>query len=333
MVEINITEIIDKKILNIFRQSETYSELPFSVEELRNCIIMFILKDLYHSTESKYSLRKHRKYDDADDIRMRDSRNMEYVQHYRKLQYEQIKYNLGIEIDELRVKNFETIERKIEGYKLTSMQYFELKNIEKYPLLKAIINKRICDVKKISNAVFREYMKEYGSLVDELIKKLDGSDDDVIFGTIALFTLEWKYNVEFFYSCTINAEKVKTQEVPINRLASLCANVSIPLTQDCTQTFSTESRFILNRLKLVHNIYNSSEFNWIEIENKICDYLRVCYYIKPEQVDELCMLKITTRKQWADFFRKHYNLKEIYVKKEWSNKRIRYMRNTYDIIY
>lgn len=38
-------------------------------------------------------------------------------------------------------------------------------------------------------------MQDYDKLVSLLLKKLDGSDEDVIFGTIALFTLEWKYNV------------------------------------------------------------------------------------------------------------------------------------------
>ena len=37
-----------------------------------------------------------------------------------------------------------------------------------------------------------------------------------------------------------------------------------------------------------------------------------------------------SRDKWASFFREHYDIRNIYTKKEWSNKRIRYMRKMYD---
>ena len=155
---------------------------------------MFILKDAYYLTEPKQSLRENRGTD-ADDVRMRDSRNIAYTQHYRDLQYNHVKNDLGIEIPELLSADVETMRGKLQGHNITPMQYFELNTLADHPLLKAIVNKRICDVKKISNATFLEYMQDYDKLVSLLLKKLDGSDEDVIFGTIALFTLEWKYNV------------------------------------------------------------------------------------------------------------------------------------------
>ena len=56
-------------------------------------------------------------------------------------------------------------------------------------------------------------MEKYDKLVEKLVAKLDGDDEDVIFATLALFTLEWKYNVELFYNCAVEAEKNNIKEV------------------------------------------------------------------------------------------------------------------------
>lgn len=72
-------------------------------------------------------------------------------------------------------------------------------------------------------------MDEYQKFIDGLIGMLDGDDEDVIFATIALFTLEWKYQVELFYQCAVEAEKHKTKEIPIERIGLLCAELPIPV--------------------------------------------------------------------------------------------------------
>lgn len=332
MMGLTMLEMIDNRLANYFSQPELYDISPFSIENLRDCIIMFILKDAYYLTEPKQSLRENRGTD-ADDVRMRDSRNIAYAQHYRDLQYNHVKNDLGIEIPELLSADVETMRGKLQGHNITPMQYFELNTLADHPLLKAIVSKRICDVKKVSNTTFLEYMQDYDKLVSLLLKKLDGSDEDVIFGTIALFTLEWKYNVELFYSCAVNAEKAGTQEVPVHRLAGLCAELSIPLAPYFTQMLHTESRFVLHRLKLVPAVYTASESEWEEVKDKICHYQTARYYIEREIVRKWDMAgffaRYTTREQWAKFFREHYDLRQIYAPKEWNNKRIRYMRSIY----
>ncbi len=190
----SMIEMIDNRLDQLFPQRDLYTFSPFSVEDLRDNIIMFIIKDAYAESERKKSLRANRGTDsDAD--RMRDSRNIAYAQHYRNLQYERIKEEIGEQISELLPDDISSMGDKIVGHKLTEMQYFELNTMADHPLLKTIISKRICDVKKVSNDTFVDYMDDYDQLVSELINKLDGHDADVIFATIALFTLEWKYNV------------------------------------------------------------------------------------------------------------------------------------------
>lgn len=329
----NIIEFIDKEVSRYCPVSELYDVSPFNLTDFRDCFIMELIKDAYFETEPKQSLRASRGTD-ADDVRMRDSRYAAYAQHYRKLQFNHIKNDIGIEIQELLPDDMSDMKKKLEGHKFTEMQYFELNTIASHPLLKAIVSKRICDVKKISNTAFLDYMRDYDELTKGLSSKLEGSDDDVIFATIALFTLEWKYNVELFYSCAVNAENRSSQDVPIQKVAALCAELSIPLPPDFTERLHTESRFILHRMNLVPSIYDGS--NWDEIEDKLYHYFTIRYYLKQIVIHKWSLLdyfcRITTRKQWADFIREHYDMRKIYTPKEWTSKRIRYVRNLYRVM-
>lgn len=326
----SITEFIDNRLDNFFSDRSLYAISPFNVEDLRDCIITAIIKDAYWESEEKQSLRAHRGCD-ADDERMRDSRNMAYAQHYRNIQYEYVLNRTNIRIPELLPEDVLSMKGKIDGHKLTEIQYFELNTIADHPLLKAIISKRICDVKKISNDTFIDYMNDYDNLINKLVEMLDGDDEDVIFATIALFTLEWKYHVEFFYACSIEAEKANKKDIPKERIAALCADVSMPVPPDFTMMLHTESRFVLHRMDLVDSVYNATDNDWEEIKNKLWHYFVAQYYIEREIIHKWSMPEYfythIPRSKWADFFREHYDLRKIYVQKEWTNKRIRYVRN------
>lgn len=187
-MELDMIKLVDDRLARLFPKPELYDLSPFSIRNLRDCIILSTLKQAYDLTEPKYSLRENRGTD-ADDLRMRDSRNMAYAQHYRSLQYNELKTSLGIELPKLLPADTQTMSGKLQGHHINRMQYYELNTLAT-PLLKAIVNKRICDVKKVSNTVFLEYFRDYDELISQLIAKLDGSDEDVIFSTIALFTLE-----------------------------------------------------------------------------------------------------------------------------------------------
>ena len=326
-------EFFDQKISGYCPAPMLYDMSPFNLTNFRDCFIMEMIKDAYHETEPRQSLRSLRN-NDTDDARMRDSRSAKYAQHYRNLQFEHIKSNIGWEVPELLPDDVESMEGRLKGHQFTKMQYFELNTMAEHPVLKAIVSKRICDVKRISNATFREYMADYDSLTQSLVEKLDGSDEDVIFASIALFTLEWKYCVELSYACAVNAESARVKDIPLDRLALLCAELSFPIPPEFTTMLHTESRFVLHRMDLVPAIF--SEVDWEEIKAKLCDYLTIRYYLKQEVIHKWSLSEyfcgMTTTAQWADFIREHYNLKRIYSSKEWTNYRIRYVRDFYQAI-
>lgn len=326
-------EFIDNRLDNFFEDRSLYTHSPFSVEDLRDCILLEIIKDAYYESETKKSLRANRG-SDANDLRMRDSRWMHYAQHYRTLQYNHVLDTTNISIPELLPDDVENMPDRLEGHKITEMQYFELNTMADFPILKSIINKRICDIKKISNEEFIRGMEEYDKLVSDLIELLDGDDEDVIFGTIALFTLEWKYNIELFYNCSVEAEKNKETEVPVHKLATLCAELSMPMPPDFDTMMHTESRFVIHRLDLVPHMYSVSDEDWEEVQDKFWHYFVAKYYITREIVHKWSMPEYFVthipREKWAEFFREHYDIRKIYKKKDWTPKRIRYFRKIVD---
>jgi hypothetical protein len=328
-----MVEMIDNRLDLLFPEKELFAYSPFSLSELRDNIILFIIKDAYAEIEEKLSLRANRG-NDNDDQRMRDSRYLAYAQHYRSLLYQRVEKQTGVKIPELLPDDISSMNEKLDGHRLTRMQYFELNTIADHPLFKAITYKRICDVKKISNDRFIEYMTDYDNFIASLTEKLDGDDEDVIFATIALFTLEWIYKVELFYSFAIEAEKAQSKILPIERLPLLCAIRPVPLPPDYIQRSYMESRYVLHRKQLIPCLFHYDDADWCEIILKFNEYMAAEYSIRTEIVSKWSMPEFFythfDKSQWANFFRNHYDIRTMYSQKEWTNKRIRTVRQIYE---
>ncbi len=337
-MSLNIEEYIDREIANYCKyhwpDSESANSTPFNLVDFRNCYIMQLIKDAYYAKEPKSSLRFHRGTDD-DSARMQDSRNIAYAQHYRKLQYQHLLETTGIPIQELLPEKVKTRNEKLHGHEKTAMQYFELNTMMQHPLLKAIINKRICNVKKISIPTFKEYMKDYDELTNNLVKGFEGNDEEVVFSAIALYTLEWKFAIEFFYSCAESAERIGVTIIPQSKINQLCTHHARLLLPESTTILNTESRFILHRMDLIAAVYDDS-FPWSMVDKKLYHYLVMKYYFNRLLIHHDSLVEYygmtSTKKEWADFIRKSYDLRSIYKEKEWTNKRIRYVRQLFDLM-
>ena len=70
----------------------------------------------------------------------------------------------------------------------------------------------ITSSKKVSNTHFQEMFEQYDSFVEDLIERSKRSDADMVFASLALFTLEWHYPIETFYvlSCFMEDEGIDT---------------------------------------------------------------------------------------------------------------------------
>lgn len=330
----NINKLIDRAISAVCGAPEELDTQPFDLNELRHCIMIELIKAAYYESEPKASLRSYvdAASKDSDDIRMRNSRQLKYAQYYRTQQYNLIADNYGIKMPELLPDDMEDIEKKLKGYKLTRMQFFELQQMADIPVLKAIKNKRICTTKKITNEQFRKWMSDYDSFVQTLVDKLN-KGEDILFSTIALYTLEWKYDIELFYACAVEAEKYPYDESTVQKVNLLCGQFGILIPPAFTQRLPTDSHFIKNRLSLVPYIFDGSDWNLID--EKIHAYLllkysvKKCYRFEGRSILQI-ILETTTSDDWANYIKENYDLRPIYVNKKWTNKRIRYARILFD---
>lgn len=305
---------------------------PFDIEELRHCIMMELIRDAYYESEPRASLRSYVDdgLNDSDDIRMRNQRVLKYAQHYRNLQFENMVQTTGGGHPDLLPDDMTGIENKLAGHKLSPMQFFELSTMADHPVLKTIISKRICSVKKVSNAEFIDLMADYDRLTHSLVDRLE---DERVFATIALYILEWKYNVELFYACAVEAEKRKQKDVLKEDVALLCSDCSLPRAYDMTQTLHTHSRFIRKRMDLVPLLYDGTDLE--ELNLKFMCYHNLRFEVKHTlTVNDVPFVtifkKLTTPADWAEYLQRHYDIKSIYTKKEWTPARIRYVRKLYE---
>lgn len=335
----DIGAMIDQAIISRCGAPKELNTSPFNLKDFRHCIMMDLIKDAYAECEQGASIRSHiskeGKY--SDDMRVRYGRTLKYAQYYRNQQYENILETCGIPVDELLPSDMDTIEKKLSGHKVKPMQFFELQQMDEIPLLDAIIRKRICSTKKVGNQKFVEMVEDYDHHIKSLIDKLN-RPDETLFATIALYTLEWKYSVELFYSCAVEAERTgyADAEIPVKKIVALCGDLSIMIPPTFTRKLYAESRFIKNRLSLVPAIYSGED--WAPYEGKIQSFLLLRYAVKQTiSFNGESILRIlqqtTTPADWAEYIAKHYDIRSIFASREWTNKRIRYMRRLYDALY
>ena len=175
-------------------------------------ISMEYIKYSYDYADPEYSLRHFRKDNDADDERMLQSRTMKYVLKYKEREIELSGEELppGHKFADV---SMDAIGKKIKGHRLTEMNYFEHQNIHDLEYIKAIVENRIGYAKKVSNTRFQDIISQYDDFIEDIIKKSNNSDSEMVFYSIVFFTLEWHYPVELFYNIARIMEENELDEV------------------------------------------------------------------------------------------------------------------------
>ena len=314
-----------------------YIEMVFvggvSEKEFVDEIIVEFIKYAFDNSQEKHPLRYYVPYgvDENNDVRMLYTRLLKYCQKYRDQEYEEFKRK-GTDIEELKAKSMQTMDEKREGYSITPMQYFEMVNIHDIAALKAFVENRLSDVKKVSNTSFEEMMKEYDKNVDEWKKKSNENDYNKVFYSLAFFTIDWKYGFEFAYLLARKMEQLGVKEVDKNFFSILCARMTIKSFLGCE--VGIDSRMIRPRQNMI-DVLVPTALKWsdeIEFDQRCYAELLV---IMAQLNNGLKLIngntlreqfaKETTMEDWASFF-KEYDIFAAWNKKELSSIRIRNMR-------
>lgn len=306
-------------------------------------VVLDCIKNAYDSTAPKESIRYFLQKEGltSDDERMRYSRIKEYVDAYRMREYEYRKENeyrspesIDTTLAELLPKDMSNMESKLEGYKITRMNFFELSTILDLKLVKALTECRIVNTKKIDNTTFREIMDQYDELIASFKEKWLQSKEDIVFYSLAGFTLEWKYAVDFIYEVAKEMEESGIKEIPDmrRRMVAFCGDVCGD-SMTGTRVFA-HSRLLTIRhrgIKPLVNEEKGSEFMEYLIQEYVEAIAIVSNLVQNATIDNVPLkqwfIENTDVDDWASFFLDYdFFLFHDGSKKEWTNKRIRYAR-------
>lgn len=299
---------------------------PFTILDLTDCIIMEIIKLLFEKAMPKTSLRSHLLENGLTDdaSKMRFSRLLNYAQHYRTAQSDVIVSEGGATPAELLPDNVSSMPDRLRGHQLTAMQFFELRMVDRLPLLKVIARGRISSVEKVSHKTLRELLDEYADAVEELKATAAVDERSYVFNALALYRLEWKYCIDFAYTAICASETTSGSD-PFDAAKFLVGRATI---HKGRTAIPTDNRFVLHRKSLIPKaLQKNSE---AEIGRKIGAYLS----LKDEAICGMTgrkfligfLRKETTLVDWAEFMKKHYPILENHITYDWTNERLRSFR-------
>jgi len=300
-------------------------------------IALECIKYAFDFGDSEYSLRHFRKGgNDTDDERMRQSRITEFVLKYKRREIDLSGVELSPDHKYANI-SMDDIESKLKGYRLTEMNYYEHQNIHDLEIIKAIVQNRIGYAKKISNMRFVEFFEKYDEFVEEIIAKSKNSDKEMVFYSIALFTLEWHYPIELLYRIACIMEETDIQEINKSDLVLLCGNVKIE--SKYSGWVTTQSRMVKERLILADPLFRIGlpEAEKEELKSLIKELIVLVAHYKESLYSKGEMSFIdwfrteSNISDWASFFR-FYDIFSIWKKKEWTPKRIWNMRKLFNLI-
>ena len=314
-----------------------YEEDMEWVLSVADYIVLEFIKYSYDYEDPEHSLRYFlKKYDADDSERMVQERTLQYVMKYKRRDIAE--YYPDIPEDEKYANiDMDTMEKKLKGYRMTEMNFFEHNTIHDIELIKAIIERRIVSSKKVPNNRFQEMFEQYDEMIEKLIERSHKSDEDMVFAALALYTLEWKYSIETLYYLSCLMEEKNIREVDTETIILLCGAVDID--SQFGGSVQTESRMVKERFFVLDYLF-SGEFDEhnVEVMKELIQEILVLgvHYKEIVGTDDKELYKEWFRKEsnmkdWASFFR-YYNIFAIWEKKEWTRTRIQNMRRIYDAI-
>ena len=305
-----------------------------------NEIIVEFIKFSFDKSQEPHPLRYYIPYgvDENRDERMRYSRILGYCQKYRDIEYSEIG-GKSPEFEALKAKKMQTMEDKKDGYDLTPMQFYELSTLQELQALKGFTERRLESVKKVPNSNFIDMMDEYDHFIENMISESKKSDYDMVFYSLAFFTLDWKYAFELTYLIAKRMEQIGVKELPTEYFGLLTARTTVQSMLGCQ--VSIDSRMVKARQKMISNLIPDDMVVTDEVEfdrGIFAEYLFVIAQLnKGIQLANGQTLREwfadnTRMEDWASFFR-DYNIFTAWNKKELGNTTIRNMRKIMNQIH
>lgn len=329
----NIIDLVDLECPFV----EELNRGAVSVDDMIDHIIYEGIKCAYDDYAEKKSVRQHLIDNgmDTDSERRKFSRALQYAQHYRDLQYEEMLHTMAVKEERLQGKDMTSFEKRKEGHEINAMHFVELCNMRDIPILNKIIGKQIQSTKKVSNTKFMEMVDEYEKYIDKLENEMD-SDEKILFNTELYFTLEWKYNIDLVYDIVLTAEEKGYPAITKDNVRWMCGTVMIPPSSWFRATSGTECRMIMHRHKYLTAMFDDMDEAELYERDRLNAVLYQVYaFIKMAGMKKTIteLVKETTIHDRAEFIKNRYWIWQNRKRKEWTPERIKYARTVYNLIY
>lgn len=309
-------------------------EDKISLDDLAMQILFECCKYAYDSTAKKSSLRAHMVSPELDDERMMRQRTVKKINDYRMQEYLIRKEQTGIELDGLLPPKMDDIRGKIEGYQFNDFQYWEINNVHDMRLVSAIADDKILN-KNFTKQIFIEYANEYDDVVRTMKVKSEEGPEGMVFGSLALYTLAWKYAFDFYYNIAVEMDRTGLKHVEnVERKCSLFCGpvglISILPSRYTGGVIHTDSRMVLIREKYVPAFLDLSEMDETRYREALVTVSSMLMYMTYRGINiRKWFIENTTAEDWASVM-ETYNVFQIFVSdKNWTNKRVRYVKEIY----
>ena len=318
----------------------------YTIDDICDQILFEMIKNEYTQNAPKMSLRQYlaEKHQveycvDIDDIikneKRKDTRMIQYAQHYRDLLQERIKKEYGETLDELYPQTFEKNINNFDGYKFTKLAYREIEQLENYPILNKITEGQIHNT--VRNPAFIQLHQEYYDLVSSL--KVDASTPEKILEcAISLFYLEWRYKINSLYQiCNIASDygypldKLQRIKSIISDISSVPSDSFIPV-----DLIPVENRLIMHQEKYYQDLFSSPESEWTYLYVEYIQILRIVKLLtSPFKKNDRLMEKLSTisTDDKAEFIKERFWIWDTIKPFEWDNNKIRYYKDIRKIIF
>lgn len=311
-----------------------YSECSqVSLESFIEHMMLEFCKYTYFKKTPKHPLRYYMPYDASDNTdRMTYTRTMKYAQKFKDRNYsilEKLSDNPE-SYAELKPKPMDSISARKEGYELSEMDIFENDTIHRLELIKAIAENRIYSSKKVPNSRFIEMFLAYDEWVKKLITRSLKGNEDLVFASIAFFTFEWKYSIEYYYKLTNYL--IDNNIDSLDFFLTWLFTGSFHFDSALGTSISADSRFIKDRIELIPVFFDPKSCpSKIEIQKH--QYLEMLT-LKTLMLNSPCteggkyvdwFANNTSMADMASFF-KDYDIFQIWQPKTFSNIQIKKMR-------
>ena len=334
-----VFEVTKHVIMNIFpdRYIRFLFDDKISLDDLVMHILFECCKNAYDLTAKKSSLRAHMDSPEMDDKRMMLQRTVQKINDYRMQEYRVHKKRTGIELDGLLPPRMNDIQRKIEGYQLNDLQYWEINNVHDMRLVSAIADEKIIS-KNFSKQTFVDCANEYDDIVRELREKAEEGPESMVFSSLAVFTLAWKYSFDFYYNIATEMEKmgIKNIEDMGKKCWLFCGMVGLISCLPFQYTggiIYTDSRMVIIREKYVSIFMDLAEIDEVRYREALvtASVMQSCMTYRGIGIKEW-FVENTTIEDWASVM-EAYNVFQVFVPdKDWTNKRIKYVKEIYTVL-